>query len=246
MTQIIIMAAGKGTRMGSHLPKVLVPLKGRPMLDYLLDSISNTAQALKPIIIVSPNNKGVIKSALKRYKVIYAIQEQQLGTGHAVACAKEHIDPQATNIFVLNGDHPFYQVETIRDFPLKHQGVVSMITVALPDFNGWRSAFYHLGRVVRDNENYAKGIIEFKDATDEERKILEINLNCFCFNKEWLFSHVVNLDNKNKSGEYYITDLIKIAFNEGHKVKVFSISPQEGMGINSPEELKIAESLIAD
>ena len=244
MQQIIVMAAGKGTRMNSDLPKVLVPLMGRPMLDYLLDSISKTAQELKPIIIVSPDNKEMISAALKNYDVQYVIQEKQLGTGHAVACAKDYIDPRATDIFVLNGDHPFYKVETIKDFPIKHQGILSMITISLTDFEDWRTVFYHLGRVVRDEEGYAKGIIEFKDASDEEKKVLEINLNCFCFNKDWLFSHVDNLNNQNKQGEYYITDLVKIAFNEGHKVKVFSIPPEEGMGINSPEELKIAESLI--
>jgi bifunctional UDP-N-acetylglucosamine pyrophosphorylase/glucosamine-1-phosphate N-acetyltransferase len=239
------MAAGKGTRMGSELPKVLVPLKGRPMLDYLLDSISKTAPALKPIVIVSPDNKEIIAAALQKYDVLYAIQEKQLGTGHAVASARNYIDPAATEIFVLNGDHPFYKQETIQNFPLKHEGIVSMITVALPDFEDWRSVFYHLGRVARDKENNARSIIEFKDASDEEKKILEININCFCFNREWLFAHIDKLNNQNKQGEYYITDLIKMAFNEGHKIKVSSISPQEGMGINSPEELQIAESLVA-
>ncbi|MFA6194917.1 MAG: NTP transferase domain-containing protein [Patescibacteria group bacterium] len=244
MQQIIVMAAGRGTRMKSELPKVLVPLKGRPMLDYLLGSISKTAQALKPIIIVSPDNKEVIAAALKKYDVQYVIQEQQLGTGHAVASARNYIDPRATDIFVLNGDHPFYKVETIRDFPLKHQGILSMITVALDNFEGWRSVFHHWGRVVRDKENNAQRIVEFKDAADHEKEILEVNPNCFCFNKEWLFAHIDTLNNQNNQGEYYITDLVKIAFNEGHKVTTFSISPHEGVGVNSLEELQIAEDLL--
>jgi len=244
MQQIVIMAAGKGTRMKSELPKVLVPLKGRPMLDYLLSSISKTQQELRPIIIVSPDNKDLIAAALKDYDVQYVVQEQQLGTGHAVASAKEFIDSRATDIFVLNGDHPFYKVETIKDFPLKHQGILSMITVALPDFESWHSVFHHWGRVIRDKENNARGIIEFKDSNDDEKRILEVNPNCFCFNREWLFSHIDNLNNQNKPGEYYITDLVKMAFNEGYIVKTFSISPQEGMGINSLEELGVAESLL--
>ncbi len=244
MHQIIIMAAGKGTRMKSELPKVLVPLKGRPMLHYLLDSITKTQPALKPIIIVSPDNKQLISDALKEYDVEYAIQEQQLGTGHAVACAKAHINQQADTVFVLNGDNPFYKPETIGGFPLKHEGVLSMVTVTLPDFDDWRSVYSHLGRVVRNDDGQAKGIIEFKDASDKEREIKEINLNCFCFDKRWLFSHVDKLNNNNKNGEYYITDLIKMAFDEGHAVRVLSISPQEGVGINSLEELAIAESLL--
>jgi bifunctional UDP-N-acetylglucosamine pyrophosphorylase/glucosamine-1-phosphate N-acetyltransferase len=246
MQQIIIMAAGKGVRMQSELPKVLVPLNGRQMLTYLLDSIAKTQPALKPIIVVSPNNQKMIAAALKNYDVQYVIQEQQLGTGHAVASAKDYIDPLATDIFVLNGDHPFYKAETIKNFPLKHEGILSMITVILDDFKDWRSIFYHLGRVIRDGENNARRIVEFKDATDEEKKILEINLNCFCFNKDWLFSHIHNLNNQNKQSEYYITDLVKMAFDEGHKVKIFSIPPQEGIGINSREELEIAEKLLTE
>lgn len=245
MHQIIIMAAGKGTRMKSELPKVLVPLKERPMLDYILDSISKTDQALKPIIIVSPDNKEIITAATKNYDVQYVIQEEQLGTGHAVACAKDYVDPRATDIFVLNGDHPFYKIDTLRDFPLKHQGILSMVTVVLSDFADWRSVFYHWGRIIRNQENDAQGIIEFKDAGEKEKEILEVNPNCFCFNKEWLFSHINNLNNQNKQGEYYVTDFVKMAFNEGYTIKTFSIPPQEGMGINSLEELQIAEGLLS-
>ena len=244
MTQIIIMAAGKGTRMKTETTKVLVPLKERPMIDYLLSSIQKTEPELQPIIIVSPDNKDAIQEALKKYNVQYAVQEKQLGTGNAVVSAKDCISPLADNVFVLNGDHPFYTKKTIKEFPLKHQGILSMVTVALPDFEDWRFVFSHLGRVVRDEKGYAKKIVEFKDATEQEQKIKEINLNCFCFNKEWLFSHVAKLNNTNKQGEYYITDLVKMAFDEGHGVKVFSIPPEEGMGINSLEELAIAESLI--
>lgn len=245
MTQIIIMAAGKGTRMKSELTKVLVPLNGRPMLDYLLASIKEAKPDLKPIIIVSPDNKGIIAETLTEYDVQYVIQDQQLGTGHAVACAQAHINPAVTDIFVLNGDHPFYTAETIKEFPLKHQGILSMITVTLTDFEDWRSAFYHWGRVIRDEKNNARGIIEFKDASEEEQKILEVNPNCFCFNKEWLFSHLNNLNNQNNQKEYYITDFVKMAFNEGQTIKTFCIPPQEGMGINSLEELKIAEGLLS-
>ena len=244
MNQIIIMAAGKGTRMKSELTKVLVPIKGRPMLNYLLSTIAETEPKLRPIVIVSPDNKNVIAEAIKDYDVQYVIQEKQLGTGHAVACAKDYVDPAATSIFVLNGDHPFYTKETLRGLPLKHQGVLSMVTIAVPDFDGWHHNFYHLGRVVRDEHDNVSRIVEFRDADDQERLVREINLNCFCFDKDWLFSHIDSLNNENQQGEYYITGLVKMAFNEGEIVKSFSIPPQEGMGINSLEELQIAESLM--
>jgi bifunctional UDP-N-acetylglucosamine pyrophosphorylase/glucosamine-1-phosphate N-acetyltransferase len=244
MTQIIIMAAGKGTRMGSELPKVLVPLKGRPMLDYLLDSISKTAPALKPIVIVSPDNQKIIAAALQKYDVQYVVQEQQLGTGHAVACARDYIDARAVNIFVLNGDHPFYKSETIQNFPLKHEGMVSMITLVLPNFADWRSVFYHWGRIIRGKDNNVQGIKEFKDATDEEKEILEVNPNCFCFNKDWFFANIDKVHDDNKAHEFYLTDMVKIAFASGHHVGIWNIEPKEAMGINSPEELQIAESLV--
>lgn len=244
MTQIIIMAAGKGTRMQSELPKVLVPLNGRPMLKYLLDSITETQPELKPIIVVSPDNQMLIKNSLKDYDVLYAVQEKQLGTGNAVASARSKVDPLATDVFVLNGDHPFYKVKTLKELPLNHQGILSMVTVTLNDFENWCSVFYYWGRVIRDEKNNAFGVIEFKDASEAQRKILEVNPNCFCFNKDWLFSNIDKLSNQNKQSEYYITDLVKMAFNEGHKVNTFSILPQEGMGINSKEELAIAEELM--
>lgn len=244
MIQTIIMAAGKGTRMQSDLPKVLVPLNGRPMLSYLLESIIKTKPELKPIVVVSPDNHKLIADALKEYDVLYAVQEQQLGTGHAVASARSQVNSLATDIFVLNGDHPFYKAETLKELPLKHKGILSMVTVTLNDFEDWRSVFYHWGRVIRDKEDTALGIIEFKDASDEEKKILEVNPNCFCFNKDWLFANIDKLSNENKQLEYYITDLVKMAFNEGHVANTFSIPPQEGVGINSREELAIAENLI--
>jgi len=238
------MAAGKGTRMKSELTKVLVPLKGRPMLSYLLSTIAKIGPELKPIVVVSPENKDMISAAMADYDVQYVVQEQQLGTGHAVACTRSYIDPAASSIFVLNGDHPFYTEKTLKDLPLKHRGVLSMVTIAVPDFTGWHHNFYHLGRVVRDENDNVSRIVEFRDASDDEKNVREINLNCFCFDKDWLFSHIANINNNNNQGEYYITDLVKMAFNEGKIVKSFSIPPQEGMGINSLEELQIAESLL--
>ena len=243
MTQIIILAAGRGTRMGSELPKVLVPLNGKPIIHYLMESVMAAKPELKPIVVVSPDNKKIISEALASYQVDYAIQEEQLGTGHAVACARDQIDSRASDIFVLNGDHPFYRLETIKNFPLKHQGVLSMITVILPDFRDWRSVFYHWGRIIRGKDNNIQEIKEFKDATDGEKEILEVNPNCFCFNKDWFFSNIDKVRDDNKAHEFYLTDMVKIAFDQKHLVNTSPIEPQEAIGINSPEELEIAENI---
>jgi bifunctional UDP-N-acetylglucosamine pyrophosphorylase / glucosamine-1-phosphate N-acetyltransferase len=243
MTQIVILAAGKGTRMGSELPKVLVPLNGRPMIDYLMESVVKAKTTLQPIIVVSPDNKEVISQALANYDVIYAIQDKQLGTGHAVACARPQVSPEAKNILVLYGDHPFVKSSSVKSFlELSPQALTVMPTV-LPNFDGWYHNFYAWGRMVRNSQGEVEAITELKDATDKEREITEVNPGFMCFNKEWLFKNIDNLKDNNKAHEFYLTDMVGIAFSEGYKIDTWPIEPREAMGINSPEELNIAENL---
>jgi bifunctional UDP-N-acetylglucosamine pyrophosphorylase/glucosamine-1-phosphate N-acetyltransferase len=120
-----------------------------------------------------------------------------------------------------------------------------MITVVLPDFDGWHSVFSHWGRIIRDEYHNVQGIKEFKEATPAEQEILEVNPNCFCFNKDWFFSNIEKVHDDNKAHEFYLTDMVKIAFSAGHKVETLNIEAQEAIGINSPEELKIAEDLVS-
>ncbi len=245
MTQIIILAAGKGSRMGSELPKVLVPLNGKPMINYLMESVLAAKPELKPIVVVSPDNKEIISEALVDYEVEYAIQDQQLGTGHAVASARDLVGADTENILVLYGDHPFLKTNSIQTFlELKPEALTIMPTV-LPSFDSWYHNFYHLGRIVRDEKGMVSGIVEFKDSSDEEKLILEINLGFMCFNKKWLFENIDKLQDNNKAHEFYLTDMVKIAFSQKHVVNTSPIEPQEAMGINSPEELKIAEGISA-
>ena len=119
MTRIIILAAGKGTRMNCELPKVLVPLKGRPMIQYLMDEVKAAGVDPRPIIVVSPDNKEIVSAALKGYEAEYVIQTTQLGTGQAVACARVALtkdNKEIKNIVVLYGDHPFLKSASIRKF----------------------------------------------------------------------------------------------------------------------------------
>ena len=244
MTQIVILAAGRGTRMGSELPKVLVPLNGKPMINYLMEAVMASELNFRPIVVVSPDNKEIISQALSAYDVIYAIQDKQLGTGHAVACARPHVNPTAENILVLYGDHPFLKTESIVQFiKLKPEALTIMPTV-LPSFDDWYHNFYHLGRIARHEFGEVKGIVEFKDASDEDKLIKEINLGFMCFNKDWLFTNIDALKDDNKAHEFYLTDMVKIAFSQGHKIDTLPIEPREAMGINSPDELHIAEALI--
>ena len=244
MTRIVILAAGKGTRMDSELPKVLVPLKGRSMIKYLMDSILATGIDTRPIMVVSPDNKDLISQELREYQIDYVIQDRQLGTGHAVSCAREKIGADVKNVLVLYGDHPFFKSDSIKYCSAACPKALLMLTTKLPDFADWRHNFYHWGRIVRDELGEIIKITEFKDASDEERKITEVNPAVMCFNKDWLLNNLDSLNNDNKSQEYYLTDLVNIAFAAGLPIESFSIEAHEAMGVNSLDELHIAESLL--
>lgn len=243
MTQIIILAAGKGTRMGSELPKVLVPLNGRSMISYLMDSVKKSEVDPEPIIVVSPDNIDVIKKALSSYSAQYVIQDKQLGTGHAVSCARSSIEKEADNVLVLYGDHPFLTSDSIIQLASLKPKAVAIAPTRLPDFSDWRHNFYGWGRIVRSNNGGVTGIVEYKDADEEQRQITEVNPGFMCFNKDWLFTNIDKLQDNNKAHELYLTDMVSIAFKEGHSIETTSIEPKEAMGVNSPEELSVAQNL---
>lgn len=245
MTRIIILAAGKGTRMNSGLPKVLVPLKNRPLIKYLMDSVATSGVDAKPLIVVSPDNKDIINQELADYDLDYVIQDKQLGTGHAVACGRDYLGKSINNIIVLYGDHPFLTSESIKKIAAINPEALTMMLTTLPDFTGWYQNFYHWGRIIRGAGGQVEKIVEFKDAREEEKLITEVNPAFMCFNKDWLLKNIDQLKNNNKQSEYYLTDMVKIAFKQGHKIGTINVEPQEAMGINSVEELKIAESLLA-
>jgi len=243
MTRIIILAAGKGTRMDSELPKVLVPLKGRPMIKYLMDSVVASQVDPRPLIVVSADNKEIISQALSEYDLEYVIQDKQLGTGHAVNCAIPYLSPDANTVLVLYGDQPFLTSHSIKIFAAFEQTALTIMTTIVPDFEGWHHNFWPLGRIVRGSENNVERIVEFKDANEEEKMITEINLGFMCFNKNWLAKNLTSLRNNNNQQEYYLTDLVKIAFSQGHSIKAVSIDPRESLGINSGKDLQAAEAL---
>ncbi len=245
MTRVIVLAAGNGTRMNSDLPKVLVPLNGRPMISYLLESIKLADIDARPIVIVSPTNAEILKNSLAGEDVEFVVQEQQLGTGNAVSCAMGNISSEVSRVLVMYGDHPFFKTSSIKRIADSDPQPLAMMTTELPDFDDWRHNFYHWGRIIRDKNKQIVHIVEFKDGTEKEREITEVNPAVMCFNHDWLAKHITLLNNKNKSGEYYLTDLVKTAFGENRVITSISVEPHEAMGINSQEELKIAEEQLA-
>ena len=245
MIKVVILAAGQGKRMNHELPKVLVPIKGKPMIEYLVKAIKKSGIDNEPVIVVSPDNKDIIQKALRRYKCKYALQDKQLGTGHALACAKKVISKSVDHIFCFNGDHPFIKAETIKRIGWSHDGVITMMTTGVKDFKGWRKVFYHWGRVLR-HYGHIKAIVEFKDANEKIRRVREVNPAMYCFDAKWLWRNIKRLKNNNSQEEYYLTDLVKQAFGQGLRVESFPIDPEEAIGINSKEELEVAENLIKD
>ena len=241
-TRIIILAAGKGTRIKSELPKALVPLLGKHFIKHLLESVDKSNIDKKPIVVVGYGRDLVMKELGEKYE--YVIQEEQLGTGHAVLASKGACK-DAENVIVIFGDQPFIKPETIQKLLKKHLDSGANITIStavLEDFNDWREAFIKYGRIIRENGKIIDR--EYKDASLEEKNVKEVNVSCIAFNAKWLWKYLEKLDrNKNSQKEYYLTDLWEIASTDNKKIESIQINPKEALGANSQEELAILEKL---
>lgn len=237
-TQIIILAAGHGKRMQSELPKALTPLHGKPFIAHVLDAVKESGACDKPIIIIGQKGDQVRDTLGTSYS--YAVQDKQLGTGHAVMIA-ENIAKNADLVVVLYADHPLVSAQTIKNIVnthIKDNAILTMATATVPDFLDWRSAFVAFGRFIRDENNNISKIVEMKDATEEEKEIKEVNPAYMCFDATWLWSHLHTLKNENAQEEYYLTDLVGMAFNENQKITTISIDPREALGVNTKEQLE--------
>lgn len=244
MTKIVILAAGKGTRMKQSIPKVLTKLKGLEIIKYLLNTVVDSNIDNKPLIIVSKDNRKIIEHNLKDYNLDYFVQKEQLGTGDAVKSALEYINSDIEKVIVLYGDHPFIKKESLIKLNNLNIESVAIMPIIVKDFEDWRFNTYHWGRIVRNKNNEIKEIIEFKDANEKQIKIKELNPGIMAFNYLWLRDNINKLNNNNAKKEYYLTDLIKVAVENGKKVESVKLDERESIGINSQEELKLAELLI--
>lgn len=244
-TQVIILAGGKGKRMNVEHPKVLVHFHGRPMIDYLLDAVKHSGVQTKPIVVVGYKKEEVMNHVGLKAKFVY--QEEQLGTGHAVKITKDSIDEEVDTVIVLYGDAPAVTGAMIANLNNVHRAsasVLTMATVTVPNFEGWYEVFYKpFSRIVRDIDGKILKSVEFKDATDDQKVITEINPCYFAFDKKWLFDNLEQIGNTNAQGEYYLTDLVQMAANEASIASV-SISPEEALGVNSIEELERLEQIV--
>ncbi len=245
-TQIIILAGGKGVRMKSDDPKALVMLKDKPLIRHILDTISSLQMPIKPIVVIC-HKKERIKEVLGNKDVIYAEQESPLGTGHAVVSARNSVYHDHKTVLILSCDQPLISKETIERLLKKHnekKPTITIATVQMPDFEEWRSALRHFGRIIRGSDGTVESIIEFKDATEKEKLVKELNPAVYAFDADWLWKNISLIKNENRQGEYYLTDLIKIARDQGKKIEAVPVANiLEGLQPNTREELEILEKL---
>ncbi|HZF28676.1 MAG TPA: bifunctional UDP-N-acetylglucosamine diphosphorylase/glucosamine-1-phosphate N-acetyltransferase GlmU [Gammaproteobacteria bacterium] len=230
---VVILAAGQGKRMNSALPKVLQPLAGRPMLAHVLAS----ARALEPaaIHVVYGYGGDVVKAAFPDADVSWVLQKTQLGTGHAVGQALPSI-PDDHQVLVLLGDVPLVSKKTLQRLVKDSaSSELALLTAVVEDPTGY-------GRVIRDEHGAVARIVEEKDASDDERRVDEVNTGLIAFAAGPLRRYLASLDNDNAQGEYYLTDVIGLAAADGTKILGTVIqSTTEVLGINDRAQLAVAE-----
>lgn len=238
---VILLAAGQGTRMKSALPKVLHPIAGRPLFLHALA----TAQRLLParVAIVIGHGAEAVRHAYDGVAVAWAIQEKQLGTGHAVLCAKDVFDGFAGEVLILSGDVPLIKEETLRAMVAQHRGrqaAVTLLTAALDRPHGY-------GRVLRDASGKVTGIVEEKDASDGQRQIHEVNAGVYVASTAFLFAALGAVKNDNRQGEYYLPDIVAIGLAQGKTIETVQVADAREMkGVNTREELAFMEKSLRE
>jgi bifunctional UDP-N-acetylglucosamine pyrophosphorylase / glucosamine-1-phosphate N-acetyltransferase len=227
-----------GTRMKSDLPKVLCPVLGRPMIEFVLDALA--ASGVGRMIAVIGYKADAVRQALAdRSGVEYVLQTERLGTGHAVKMARPLLVGQTGPVLVVAGDSPLIQAVSVRrllDHFREHRPACLLGTLHKPNPVG-------LGRIVRDASGGFIGIVEEKDATPEQRLITEVNMSTYIFDAPQLVHALDQLQNENRQREYYLTDCPGILRSEGNRVEALPIlQPCESLSINTVEELALVEA----
>ena len=230
---IVILAAGKGTRMKSCLPKVLHKLSGKPLLEYVI----NAAQELQPqkIHVIYGEGGSLVRESLKQYDINWIEQEKQLGTGHAVMQALPFIE-HASKVLILYGDTPLITATTLEKLiqEMPSEGM-SLLTAIFPDPSG-------LGRIIRDESNIIKAIVEHKDASALQLQIKEINTGVLATSSKILRNYLPRLHQRNAQGEYYLTDIIEMLVKDNLPINsLLATKPEEVTGVNDKQQLATLE-----
>lgn len=233
----IILAAGKGTRMKSDLPKVLHKVCGKPMLQHVIDAAKSVGSTRELVVIGS--GAELVQQSISN--VEFVMQAEQLGTGHAVLCAKDVLKNVDGTVMILCGDTPLLTADLLSKLSNEHeqsQSKATVLTAIMPDAAGY-------GRIIRAEDGSVEKIVEHKDATDEERAIREINSGIYCFDIKTLFNALEQVTNDNAQGEYYLTDVLEIIKRGGEKINAVTAEDfSETLGINSRQQLAVAEKIL--
>jgi bifunctional UDP-N-acetylglucosamine pyrophosphorylase/glucosamine-1-phosphate N-acetyltransferase len=229
---VVILAAGKGTRMKSDLPKVLHPIANKPMVQHIIDTVKTLGA--DNIHLVYGHGRELLQAQLSHNDLSWCLQDQQLGTGHAVQRAVPYIRDDE-DILILVGDAPLIKRTTLlKLIDAKQNADLALLTVELDDPTG-------MGRIVREGR-LVKSIIEHKDANDEQRQIKETNTGMMIMSGRDLKRWLAALSNKNVQGEYYLTDVIEMAVKEGKRVHTAQPTcANEVQGINDRTQLALIE-----
>jgi len=235
----LVLAAGLGTRMKSSRAKVLHEVMSKPMILHVMDTIKTLN--LDQTYVIVGHQREKVAELVGRYQAKCIVQKEQLGTGHAVLCAENQLRDMGGTVLILSGDVPLIRAETLQAMLSDHaqnKPALTLMTTTLDN-----PANY--GRIVRNNQEELLGIIEEKDATDEQKKIREINAGIYCAEIPFLFDALKKVTTDNKQGEIYLTDIVKIAIEEGLQVDIFSgASSEEVLGVNSRDELAKANKYL--
>ncbi len=234
---VIVLAAGKGTRMKSDKAKVLHEVYSAPMLHHVLNAIAPLEPG-RTITIVGHQREAVIDSIAK-YDFVPVTQEEQLGTGHAVLVAEHAVPDDSDTVMILCGDTPLIRPATLREMFEKHtenDATLTVMTTLLNDPTNY-------GRILSDSDNRLQGIVEQKDATSEQLAITEINAGIYCVNRTFLFNALKEVGTDNSQGEVYLTDIVSMAVSSGLVVEKY-VTPyaQDVLGVNSRIELAQAHA----
>lgn len=243
--QPIILAAGKGTRMESAMPKPLFPIEGVPMLTRILAMLEASQVTKEPVIVVGDWTDAIQEQYGPRYQ--YAVQTELTGTATAVQAAVPFIDTSAhaAPVLILYADHPFLTADTIKTIAASYQAqhpTLAMCTVTVSDFNDWRQPYMSFGRIVRDTDGQVQKIVEAKNATEAELLLTEVNPALYCVDARWLVATLPKILCNSVTKEYYLTDILEIATLEKEVVVTIPLPPEEALGINSVNDAENAKT----
>jgi bifunctional UDP-N-acetylglucosamine pyrophosphorylase/glucosamine-1-phosphate N-acetyltransferase len=237
-TYAVILAAGKGTRMKSKLYKVLHPVCGKPMVQHVVDA-TKKINPTQTILVVGQGAEQVQEQLGSQFT--YIMQEEQLGTGHAVMVTKEELQEKQGTTLILCGDTPLMRAETLEALVSAHDKSKSSVTILTTKMDNPQG----YGRIIRNKQGQVLRIVEQKDATVEEQQVQEVNTGVYCFDNQKLVSVLDKITNQNAQGEYYITDCIEILEQQGELVSAFlTHDPEETLGVNDRIALAEAEKLM--